>query len=221
MGNIEQAWNNHAAILIGGGPSLRDFDWAGLARYVTATKTKTIVVNRAILDFPIADIWFSEDYRVIPLWADKVEWRNFRGIKILHALDDERCLQVVSQNDSSVVLIPKVDEKKWSDSLDDGLSYSSNSMIGALNLADIFGADPIYLLGVDCKSDNGRECNYHRDYEDAGIPRTGDHQYESFKSDFEHWAAIHLKRKGKTVINLGPDSALDCWPKMDMMELYI
>ena len=51
----------------------------------------------------------------------------------------------------------------------------------ALNLADIMGADPIYLLGVDCNSVGKDQKNFHDEYELAGFDRAGDHQYESFK----------------------------------------
>ena len=55
--------------------------------------------------------------------------------------------------------------------------------------------------------------NYHKDYDRSGKPRAGDAQYRSFKSDFENWAAWHLRNR--EVINLNPASAVTCWPKED------
>ena len=117
-------------------------------------------------------------------------------------------------------------DKYWSESIADGLSYSSNSMVGAINLAAILGADPIYLLGVDCGPvSGGRTANYHDDYVrvkvDAGDDcwTTGDHQYLSFASDFEHWVAPNCKTRGINVVNLNPASAIKCWPKKDWREV--
>lgn len=201
-------WSAKDCVVVGGGPSLKTFDWNLLVRH-----PRVIVVNRAWRDCPMAALWFSEDIRVIELWHEDSAWKAFQGTKIFHALDPAYADRAEKLDSSLWIIERKRRDKFWASTFDEGLSYSSNSMIGALNIASILQASPIYILGLDCNAIGKREVNYHDEYERAGFDRTGDHQYESFKSDFEHWAALHLKNV--SVINLNPASAVECWPKRD------
>lgn len=225
---IEGFWSGEPCYVVGGGPSLKDFEW-NLLRGGTvkaahelgpdiqlSAKHNIIVVNRAWKDLPNADIFFTEDARCITdLWGATPEWKAFRGLKVLHVLDpsfEEAALKV----DPTLTIIRRVrKDKYWSNSLSDGLALSSNSGVGALNLACLLGADPIYLLGFDCRAgDNDRMANYHNDYPEDW--QTSGAQANSFKSDFEHWVALHTKNR--TVINLCDErfmSRIDCWPKWD------
>lgn len=207
-------WAGQRAVLVGGGPSLKTFDWSLLAG-----EPNVIVVNRAWKDVPNAAIFFTEDYRVITeLWGSTPEWKAFRGIKILHALDPHYAKLALDVDPTIHIIHRKREDKFWSRSLDEGLSYSSNSMIGALNLADILGAEPICLLGVDCNPVRGERfmSNYHSDYlEDWKVNA---HQLDSFKSDFEHWAALHLGHR--EIINCNPNSGVTCWPIADPKEIF-
>ena len=198
-------WAGQACYIVGGGPSLRDFDFSLLR------DRRTIVINAAIFDVPWADIWISEDERFIRRFANDPVWRSFAGVKVLSLLNDAYRLPVLELDPR--VFIIKAREKRygWSTKLSEGLSQSSNSAIPALNLADILGADPIYVLGIDGKRSKDKRSHYHDRYpSDWAI---GDGQLASFRSDFEHWAALHLAHR--KVINLNPDSAVTCWPKID------
>lgn len=211
---IEGAWANQPAYLVGGGPSLKAFDWSLLE-----PKKNIIVVNRAWKDVPHADIFFTEDHRVISeLWGHAPEWKAWKGLKVLHALDPKFREEALAVDPTLHVIDRNGQSKFWSHRFEDGLSYSSNSMIGALNVAFILGANPIYLLGVDCRSDGAYMPNYHADYPKDWA--TSSSQAEAFASDFTHWAALHLKKR--IVVNLvNPDcpSALECWPKVPWVEV--
>lgn len=200
-------WQGGECYLIGGGPSLRSFDWNALRG-----KERVIVVNRAFKDCPWAAIWWSEDASVITeVWGRSDEWRAFRGVKLLSA--DPAFEPSVHAVDPSVHFVwPKRKGKFWSKSLAEGFAWASNSLVGALNLADVFGADPIYILGLDCNQVGGMETNYHGDYEAVRRDRTGDFQYASYKSDFENWAAPNLRHR--RVVNLNVASAVECWPRV-------
>lgn len=204
------AWDRRRAFIVGGGPSLKSFDWNHLAR-----EERVLVVNMAFKEVPNAAVFFTEDYRVIELVHRRPEWKAFKGHKVFHALDKSYIAPMLKLDPSLFVIERKRPDKFWARSMPDGLSYSSNSMIGALNLVDILGADPICILGLDCNRNSigGRENNYHREYENAGFDRTGDFQYETFASDFRLWAAPHLKHR--SILNLNRDSDVNCWPKFD------
>ena len=203
-------WEGLDAVLVGGGPSLKAFDWS-----VLKDRPRVIVVNRAHVDVPTADILFSEDERFFRHFKDSVN--AFKGIKLFHALAPEFIAPCVEAVPELTIIERKRQDKYWSRTLSDGLSYSSNSMIGALNLADILGAQTIYLLGVDCKIESSVVTNYHSDYPDGW--QVNRHQMISFKSDFEHWAAPKLLHRH--VVNLNIDSAVDSWPKRDWREVLL
>ena len=184
---LEDECLGQPAYLVGGGPSLSNFNWELLR-----DRPNVIVVNRAFMDVPTAMAFFTEDLQVVSLYAGTSSWREFQGVKIFHALAPEY-EALARELDPEIKFIRKVRrDKRWSKLFAEGLSSSSNSMIGALNLADLLGCDPIYLLGVDCKSVGKGQANFHNDYEKAGFRRAGDHQYESFRNDFTWWAAPNL-----------------------------
>lgn len=226
----ENAWRGFPAFLVGGGPSLKGFDFSKLISKVAAGY-RCIVVNGAFLSVPNADIFFTEDWRFLELISGQLEekkptdaeaaaWRRFEGLKVVNCLDESYRERITNAllTENQVLIPKKTRTKRWSKVFDEGLSYSSNSMIGALNLADLLGANPLYVLGVDCKPVGKSTCNYHELY-----PRsfhTGDDQYRSFASDFTHWAAPNLKTSGKTVVNLNPDSGVTVWPRRSWEEHF-
>jgi len=207
----EGAWAGHRCFIVGGGPSLTSFDWSLLAG-----EPHVIAINRAFLDCPNAAIWFSEDLRVIELYHERPEWKAFKGLKLFHALAPSYADQARALDPSLIIIERKREDKFWAKKFSEGLSYSSNSMIGALNVADLLGAEPILILGLDCNRVGKQTSNYHNDY--PADWKTGDTQYDSFVSDFKYWAALHLK--GKRVYNLNINSAVDCWPRVywDVMD---
>ena len=223
-------WDGKSVVVIGGGPSLQDFDWDLLP-----VSMPQIAINMAFMRAPRADAFFTEDLRVIELCHGIISdftkptcdlnavheaWKAFSGTKVFHALDPSYVGQALGLDREIQVIERKRKDKYWSYRLEEGLSYSSNSAIGALNLAQIMGAKTIYCLGLDCRM-MGREANYHSMYPQEWRMASG--QDESFKSDFEHWAELHLRKAGVRVVNvINPafPSAIEAWPKMPYKEFY-
>lgn len=203
---VEGAWSGEAAFLIGGGPSLKNLDWSLLKSH-----SNIIVVNRAYRDCQHADIFFSEDIQFLAKFSQEPDWKTFEGLKVFHALAPEFST-MARECDPDLYIINRTKpegQKFWSKSFVEGLSISSNSAIGALNILDLLGADPIYLLGIDCNKNGKVISNYHSDYPVEWSVNGA--QLESFASDFEYWAAPHLRHR--VVINLNKDSAVRAWPK--------
>jgi hypothetical protein len=176
------------------------------------------VVNRAWKDVPWADAFFTEDLRSVQLWAKDPAWKDFQGAKVYHALDPSFRASALAADPDLQIVARDISRrgKYWSRSLSEGMGMNASSGGGAINLAHILGGDPIHLLGFDCRSDTAMESNYHGDYEAAGFDRTGAQQYESFRSDFEHWVEPHVR--DRRVVNLvSPEfmSAVTCWPRWD------
>lgn len=210
------AWTGQPAYLVGGGPSLKNFDWRLLW-----DKPNVIVVNAAMANLPEADMFFTEDIRFIERFHAEPWYRAFVGQKVFHALDPQYEAQAFELDPGMCILRKHGgdwtrNDKYWSKSFKDGLSYSSNSMIGAMNIADIMGAEPIYLLGVDCNPIGRENANFHSLYPNDW--RSFDMQLESFKSDFQWWAAPNLRHR--KVVNLNPTSAVTVWERMSPEEHF-
>ncbi len=206
LGLKEGSWKGQSAFIVGGGESLKSLDWSLLKN-----KANVIAINGAVKTVPTASVWFSEDLRVVQLYHKTAEWAAFRGVKILHALKPDFAKQA-RKLDKSIQFIHRIrEDKHWSRSFAEGLSISSNSGVGAINLAQILGADRIYLLGFDCRGQN-----FHADYERAGFDQMGPGQHQSYISDFTHW--VYPKTRNCSIVNLVTDdcmSALECWPRWD------
>lgn len=209
------SWAGHDVTIVGGGPSLRGFDWSAL-HY----RRHVITINRAFKDAPTADLWFTEDARVITeLWKERL--RYFQGIKLWHCLNANEIPEVQAVDPSIEILQSKRKDKFWSASFQDGLGYSSNSGVGAINIAHILGADRIFLLGFDCRAEGLVMENYHKDYVGRPMWEVGSNAADNFKSDFEGWVAPHVKDiEVISVINPDYPTALKCWPTMEYAEFY-
>lgn len=208
------AWRAQDAYLVGGGPSLRSIDWSLLHG-----RPNVVCVNMAFVDVPTAAVVFTEDLRFLERVAARPElreaWERFEGSKVFHCLAPHFEQQALALLPDLVIVHKRRNDKFWSKDWErEGLSLSSNSAIGALNLIDILGASRIFLLGIDCRSTTEKTENYHDRYPQGVEWQTGKFQYLSFKSDFENWAALNLKHR--QVVNLVDwdfESAVDCWPK--------
>lgn len=213
----EGAWGKQPCYVIGGGKSLADFEWETLSRV-----KNRITINRSWKDCYDAEIWFSEDHRVITeLWGHDPLFQSFRGLKVLHALAPGFKEEVLAIDPTIHVIERKRQDKYWSKSFNDGLSMSSCSGVGAINLAWLLGADPIYLLGFDCRTDGNLMQNYHSDYERMGWDwKTGGNKADIFASDLTLWVAPHVKdRVVVNLINPKLPSAVECWPRVDWREV--
>jgi hypothetical protein len=211
----EGAWDGHDCYIVGGGKSLKAFNFDSLTR-----KRHVIVINRAFIDVPTADIWFTEDARVITdLWGQRL--KHFRGLKVWNCLQPSE-IELVKAVDPSIEIIQTTRKDKfWSRKFSDGLGYSSNSGVGAMNIAWLLGADRIFLLGFDCRTDGLRMENYHQDYKHDPMWEVGSNAADNFLSDFTGWVQPHVKdREVINVINSAHPSALTCWKTMPYQEFY-
>ncbi len=204
------AWAGERAVVVGGGPSLKDFNWQSLRGI-----GRIIVVNRAMFDVPWADVMLSEDERFFRRFAARDEYKAFRGIKIFACPDDSFVSEIHAIDPSVTIMQSCPKSKGWPKSLKDGLSTSSNSMVPAISLADILGAEPLYLLGVDCN--NKGPANYHSgDYPADWAVGSG--QLASYRSDFEHWVAP--KMRNKKIVNCNVNSGVTCWPRLSFEDCF-
>lgn len=186
------AWDGYATFILGGGPSIKDFDFSRLRG-----RGKVIAVNNAGLDRASwADVLF---------WADRrwYEWNRhnlhkFRGTyKITRRPVSDPDIYVLEFNAHSFSHDP----------------YSLGGFCGgssAINLAYLFGSRVIYLLGFDMTGGN-----WHNDHRLP--PRPGQHR-NKFIPVLEFMEPI-LTANGCSVFNTNPRSMLRCFPFVSIEEV--
>uniref|UniRef100_A0A6M3IXF1 Uncharacterized protein n=1 Tax=viral metagenome TaxID=1070528 RepID=A0A6M3IXF1_9ZZZZ len=196
--NPKPLWNGHDVYIIGGGPSLRSFDYSVLRG------KHTIGCNDAFLHgFEICRACIFGD---IP-WFDAFEDRlkQFPGIVFTCA------------RGFFVDWVYTI--KNYPDGLHkDGVGWCGNTGAAALNLALLLGAKNVYLLGFDMKLDKEGRQNWH----DKNINKPNPKVYSRFLNGFRGSVKRDWKAKfpGVEIFNLNPDSELDVFPKMARQDHF-
>jgi hypothetical protein len=92
------------------------------------------------------------------------------------------------------------------------IHYASNSGFQALNLAILFGADPIVLVGFDMRQVDGKT----HFFGEHKAPLRGHAQFGSWCAKFGK--AAEMLGGSPRIINATPGSALTCFPMMPLAE---
>lgn len=185
------AWTGRRCFIVGGGPSLRSFDWSLLDGELS------IGINRAFERYT-PTMMFCMDPRV---WGWIVRgdfgeestrrYEEFSGLKVwMYA--------------SNFVFPDNIYTVRYAEVEPNG----NNSGHAAINLAILLGAKEIYLLGFDMHGDHkGNQKWFHNGYPQLQSEGVYKDYIEALTDD-----AARIKSAGVRVVNLSPDSALRCFP---------
>jgi len=197
----DNAWKGQRCFIIGGGPSLKKFNFQRLGHELT------IGVNRAFEYIsPSIILWL--DYQTFYLDLLAGEFGN-DALKKFESTYSLKVALNISGYDypPEVYSIPRAPGMILSQSLKDGLVDGDNTGYAALNLAVCLGANPIYLLGFDMKGKDGKQAWFHSGYKQV----LGSSSYQKFMGHFKEAAPV-LKERGIEVINLNKKSKMKCFP---------
>ena len=193
------SWKNQRCFIIGGGESLKGFDFSKLKNELVIGINRAYELGNCTINYSMDNNlyhWITkgklgqqakkrfEDFKGIPVWLDSAGYNYPNGIFILNKLSDH----------------------KRTYAMKDGLRSGTNAGFGALNLAICLGANPIYLLGFDMEGWNGKQTWWHDGYPENQFEKV----YDRFMVDFKK-IAPELKEKGIRVINLNSKSRLKCF----------
>ena len=197
------AWAGQRCFVIGGGPSLEGFDFERLRG-----QGRVITINKSYQYTPFADILYFMDNGFYK-WAHEGSlfpgcldaWNAFGGHKVF--------LNILGREYGDAYSVRSLGRVGLSNSLKAGLYHGNNSGVGAIGLAFCLKANPIYLLGIDCKIDEKRKkSHYHSGYSKRPMSPAA---YRSFKMDFDRLSRF-ARRTSTQIINLNPGSAVRCFP---------
>lgn len=202
----DNRWSGQDVFIVGGGPSLRTFDMDRLSGL------NVIGCNEAFILGPrlVQGIFFSDAKWFVRRNRELEEYCNRGGSVFTH----EEALRF--HNLPWLKVLKRSSEHLSTDSV----IFGRNSGSGAINLALLLGARRVFLLGFDCKqSDNKQHNNWHDNYKK--------YHRATFVPPFHNFIygmlmvskTLNQKFPGCEVINLGPDSALDVFPKKHVDDI--
>jgi hypothetical protein len=216
--SVPHEWEGETAFLVGGGPSLIGFDPARLAGL-----GRVIAINRMVLPFqawpglPTADVMYFCD---ASFWhrdgaAIRAFYRGPRIVTLARLPNDPDLLRLTRHARLGLSSDPRQ------------LCHGANSGYQAINLAYLFGAARIVLLGFDLKvSVSTGRTHAHGGYLPPNhsindrLVYQGEVSHQLGQVHLPKFATLQdpLALAGVEVINASPHSALDVWPRMSIDE---
>lgn len=210
------AWKGSRAFVVASGPSLKGFDFGRLE------KEKTIGVNEEYIWHPT--IALCQDPRIFqdgapgrPAFHDNQSW--YGGPHIPVVFQGHPDAPDWSGPESACIIRGAHSKEapfRWPETLSEGLYYGANAGMAAISLADLLGADPIYLLGFDARAD-AAEAHHHDSY-----PKDWLMDQESREIVYGRWIKEFRKIASMVrarVINLNPDSGIRAFPRVPWQEI--
>lgn len=190
-------WAGQRAFIIGGGSSLKGFDFEQLRG------EKIVAINRAVEYVPFAEIMFALDQKLYGLYSQrnkKLDWEKFESFRGLRVWVEAPG----GKYDNDVLLVKMKGKHGLSTSLQEGLYTGGNSGHAALQLAVCLGATTVCLLGFDMD----KAGNFHSGYPSG---TNSDPETRGWIDGFNELAP-RLEAAGIKVINLNQKSKLQCFP---------
>lgn len=187
-GSLSRDWEGRSVYIVGGGPSLKAFDFDRLKG-----RGLVVCVNDAFLHVPWADCVFSID----------TVWLRQRG-RVLRQFSGEKVAAVPPDFNARMpgfTFLRRLSGAGFTEDMG-SLWTGDNSGFGALHMALQRGASKVALLGFDLTAPG----HWHKGYE--WTCRTTN--YAAWVSHFAGLASAAM-RQGTHVINCNPLSGIRCF----------
>ncbi len=202
--NPEQMWKGQDAYIIGGGPSLKTFDWE-LIR-----ERNTIGCNSAFsIGHEFCKITIFGDFE----WWDRIGRKGteeYGGIVVGSSprLHSTKCPWLRT--------MPRAETQGLSTT---ALCWAGNTGALAINLALILGAQRVFLLGFDMKLSPKGKANWHDlRYEPDDLGNV----YGRFNLQLEKQVCRSLPKvfPGREIFNVNDHSHMNCFPEIGVVEHF-
>lgn len=199
-------WDDRPVAVIGGGPSLKEFDFERLRG------CHVLAVKGSVFDVPWADAGFGLD---MPRYA---EWREkLAGLptRVYWAVPEDQLDKTGPPPSPNITFLRRLDGQQISE--DPGAIYGGGtSGFGALQICIHKRARAIVLLGYD----------YDGAYDAASGFRHNDQHYIKRRAQSQYnwieWAshfaiyAPYFRKHNISIVNACPGSAIDCFQKVTL-----
>lgn len=196
-------WTGKRCFIVGGGPSLRGFDFSRLQG------ERVIGINRSF-EHVQTDLLYFMDHSFYRDVRELESWKQFTGIRVSPSPLSHELLF-----DESVHLVWRRMHPSLQKRVEDGVYAGTNSGLGALMLAATLGCSPIYLLGYDLTT--GENTHWHSGYT-WQTKLDLEALFRDYLKDFDLVAPV-LAESGIRIVNLNEQSGLHCFEKKNLDEV--
>ena len=195
--SVSPIFKGETIYIIGGGPSLKNFDFRQLEG------SKTIAINKALFYHNSSQVVYWTDTRFYSWYKNDID--NYKGLKYT--------IKPGSQYTNDIKLLKK--GKPYGLEKDpDYLAHGFNSGYAAINLAYHLGAAKIILLGFDM-CNNGNETHFHDGYPTRG---TSDKMYiDKFIPGFKELKS-EILNENVQIYNASAHSMITVFPKITIEQ---
>lgn len=193
---VPRAWQGETCFIVAGGPSLEGFvmpDLQGIARVIAINSSYQIAPYGDVLYWTDRPWWLAHYRNVIAQFGGFCVGMNQPGTHGSKAIRD--CGQIGLSVDPT------------------GVCRGNDGGYGAINLAFLFGAKRICLLGYDMGSSPNGKTHWHEGH--AWNPETAAQMDQKCEKGFlplYPYLKEPLERAGVQVFNCTPGSRLTQWP---------
>lgn len=196
----EKTWDGLDVFIIGGGHSLRSFDWDLLKPEMT------IGCNMAFsLGEDICKLCIFGDSKWFKVFESELE--RYKGIVFTN----------VPQLAKSRLSWLWIMTRKMNGLHHTALGWNGNTGASAINLALLLGAKRVLLLGFDMKLSENKKSNWH----DRIIQGPRQSVYPMFVKQFGRVASDLTKKfPGCKIINITDDNRLSMFPSIGVEEFW-
>jgi hypothetical protein len=198
--NPEPIWKDREVFIVGGGTSLKNFEWSRLIPYCVIGCNSAYLLSPKVIN--------------VVAFGDNKFWNNFQNDLICLPMPVFTNLPKLQKTKEPNIWVMRRKTKGFGT---DSLGWNGNTGCLALNLALIFGARRINLLGYDMKLGNGK-ANWHNNKQ-IDKPRAAN--YKRFINGFKSCIKdIHKNWPNVEIYNITKDSDLDLFPKIDADKFW-
>jgi hypothetical protein len=196
-------WEGQEAFIIGGGTSLRDFDWSLLKG------ENTIGCNNAFrLGYDICKICVFVDRKFIFSGANEKRKGFYDELAKFPGLVVTNDTQLKTRPEPWIKWMPRRPKGLHFDAL----GFNANCGASAINLALLLGSKTVYLLGIDMHLDGQGKPNWHNHL----IDKPSEEVYVRMLASFGHVSRdLRTKFPDCKVFNVNRNSNLQVFPKLD------
>jgi hypothetical protein len=195
--DLGKRWEGKTVCIFASGNSLTD---AQIASAQAKRGWHYIAVNDTYKRAPFADVLYACDLKWWQAHIENIEFSGERWTRDRRIHRQYGVNWIASDNGHGLGL--------------DRVHFGANSGYQAVNLAYLWGAARIVLLGFDCKPVNGK-AHWFGQHE-HGLNRI--QNFALWAQNFKRLAA-DLRRLNIEVINCSPDTALDCFTLQDIDQI--
>ena len=196
----EPIWQDQDVFIIGGGPSLRDFDWSSLENEWTVGCNSAFTLGEKVCK--------------VCIFGDAKWFKIYK-----HDLSRYKGTLFTSSPQLLRTKIPWLwtMERVAKGLHHQALGWNKNTGASAINLALLLGAKTIYLLGYDMHLSEQGQPNWH----DRLIHSPSAENYPKFADNFK-WVVRDLEKKWSNVKvwNVTDNSGLDLFPKIGVEKFW-